>query len=113
MALRKQIRIYTLHNKRKAIHVSLDKKAIEKIENLMDHLKLELHIIPRNSLRNIEIYCDLNSSGNMPSNGTAWKRPISRIYTYNLNVGENYYTPMTTYLDNKAGLETPGALSFR
>ena len=46
-------------------------------------------------------------------NKLAWKRPISRIYPYNLDVGENYYIPMTTYLDNKAQLETPGALTFR
>jgi hypothetical protein len=47
----------------------------------------------------------------------AWKRPVSRLYHYNLDVGENYYSPMTTYLDEKySGLrtaETPGALSFR
>ena len=46
-------------------------------------------------------------------NKIAWKRPISRIYPYNLEVGENYYIPMTTYLDNKVALETPGALTFR
>ena len=46
-------------------------------------------------------------------NKIAWKRPISRIYPYNLDVGENYYIPMTTYLDNKGQLETPGALTFR
>ena len=58
--------------------------------------------------------CDLfvlEMSG--PENKHAWKRPISRIYLYNLDVGENYYMPMTTYLDNEAALETPGALSFR
>ena len=43
----------------------------------------------------------------------AWKRPITRIYPYNLDVGENYYMPMTTYLDNKTSLDIPGALSFR
>ena len=32
---------------------------------------------------------------------TAWKRPVSRIYHYNLEVGENYYNPMTAYIDNK------------
>merc|ERR1711863_187904 len=42
----------------------------------------------------------------------AWKRPITRIYPYNLDVGENYYMPMTTYLDNKKQLDTPGALCF-
>ena len=32
---------------------------------------------------------------------------------YNLDVGENYYMPMTTYLNNKTALDSPGALSFR
>lgn len=49
--------------------------------------------------------------------GGAWKRPVSRMYSYNYAVGENYYHPMTTYLDAKTQsadkLETPGALSFR
>ena len=48
-----------------------------------------------------------------PENKLAWKRPISRSYLYNLDVGENYYMPMTTYLDNKKQLDTPGALCFR
>ena len=47
----------------------------------------------------------------------AWKRPVSRLYHYNLDVGENYYNPMTAYLDEKYStphkVETPGALSFR
>merc|ERR1712133_50657 len=41
-----------------------------------------------------------------------WKRPVSRIYHYNLEVGENYYQPMTSYLDAKTTSDTPGALSF-
>merc|ERR1712126_576703 len=41
-----------------------------------------------------------------------WKRPVSRIYHYNLEVGENYYQPMTSYLDSKTTSDTPGALSF-
>jgi hypothetical protein len=48
---------------------------------------------------------------------TAWKRPVSRLYHYNLDVGENYYNPMTAYLDEKYStsmkVETPGPLSFR
>jgi len=47
----------------------------------------------------------------------AWKRPVSRLYHYNLDIGENYYHPMTAYLNEKYGtslkVETPGALSFR
>ena len=33
---------------------------------------------------------------------------------YNLDVGEHYYSPMTTYLDSERGTrgETPGALTF-
>merc|ERR1711974_462069 len=51
--------------------------------------------------------------GIMSSQNTAWKRPVSRIYHYNLEVGENYYNPMTSYIDNKATIgEAPGALSF-
>lgn len=54
--------------------------------------------------------------------GGAWKRPISRMYSYNYQVGENYYHPMTTYLDGKYTSNTgdilrktdiPGAMSFR
>ena len=47
----------------------------------------------------------------------AWKRPVSRLYHYNLDVGENYYNPMTSYLDEKYAastkVETPGPLTFR
>jgi len=43
-----------------------------------------------------------------------WKRPVSRTYGYNLEVGEHYYSPMTTYLDAERGSrgETPGALTY-
>lgn len=57
--------------------------------------------------------CVLLQEMSTSSNKLAWKRPISRTYAYNLEVGENYYSPMTDYLDNKATLDTPGALSFR
>ena len=43
-----------------------------------------------------------------------WRRPVSRMYSYNLDLGEHYYSPMTSYLDtdrNTRG-ETPGALTF-
>ncbi|TRY79820.1 hypothetical protein TCAL_10261 [Tigriopus californicus] len=48
----------------------------------------------------------------------AWTRPVTRMYSYNFQVGENYYHPMTTYLDTKytdinVPLDIPGALSFR
>ena len=59
--------------------------------------------------------------------GGNWKRPTSRMYTYNFQVnvsyyndadnrnlakiGENYYLPMTSYLETKtAGI--PGPLCF-
>ena len=44
----------------------------------------------------------------------AWKRPVSRSYEFNLQVGENYYKHLTTYLDQKStgyAVELPGALS--
>ena len=44
-----------------------------------------------------------------------WKKPMTRTYHYNLNVGENYYTPMTAYLeslDRGAREQSPGALTF-
>ena len=61
---------------------------------------------------------------NKVGTGGAWKRPVSRMYSYNYQVGENYYHPMTTYLDDKYTMPTggdiisrktdvPGALSFR
>jgi len=47
--------------------------------------------------------------------GGHWKRPINRMYSYNFQVGESYYLPMTDYLDIKdkeAKTELPGPLSF-
>merc|ERR1712038_818848 len=63
--------------------------------------------------------------------GGFWKRPINRTYHYNFEVGENYYLPMTTYLESKSSMppmtmatmeiekskiltrtEPPGALGF-
>ena len=43
-----------------------------------------------------------------------WTRPTSRTYMYNLDVGEHYYSPMTSYLSTERGSrgETPGALTF-
>jgi len=42
---------------------------------------------------------------------------VTRMYSYNLDVGEHYYSPMTTYLDRRsvdrtARAETPGAMTF-
>jgi len=38
-----------------------------------------------------------------------WTRPTSRTYMYNLDVGEHYYSPMTSYLSTERGSrgETP------
>ena len=48
----------------------------------------------------------------------AWKRPISRTYEFNLQLGESYYSPQTLYLDQKSSsygqkIEPPGALTMR
>eukprot|EP00092_Neocalanus_flemingeri_P032209 GFUD01035008.1.p1 GENE.GFUD01035008.1~~GFUD01035008.1.p1 ORF type:complete len:232 (+),score=75.10 GFUD01035008.1:112-807(+) len=42
-----------------------------------------------------------------------WRRPIARVYSYNLDLGENYYSPMKDYLgrDRVERGETPGALT--
>lgn len=43
---------------------------------------------------------------------------MTRMYSYNLDVGEHYYSPMTTYLDRNSSVErtaraeTPGAMTF-
>ena len=36
------------------------------------------------------------------------------MYSYNLDVGEHYYSPMTSYLEAERGTcgETPGALTY-
>jgi hypothetical protein len=46
--------------------------------------------------------------------GGFWRRPVSRTYGYNLEVGEHYYAPMTSYLEAERGSrgETPGALTY-
>ena len=62
--------------------------------------------------------------------GGNWKRPVNRMYTYNFQVtgskrrtsiwlisfqiGENYYLPMTSYLETKTGAaaDVPGPLCF-
>jgi len=43
-----------------------------------------------------------------------WRRPIARVYNYNLDLGESYYAPMSDYLDQgrRARGETPGALTY-
>ena len=30
----------------------------------------------------------------MPRMPGYWRRPIGRVYSYNLDLGENYYSPM-------------------
>jgi len=54
---------------------------------------------------------DTQSAKKMPG---FWKRPVARMYSYNLDVGEHYYSPMTSYLDveRQTRGETPGALTF-
>jgi len=43
-----------------------------------------------------------------------WKRPVSRTYGYNLDVGQHYYAHHTDYLDSDRGSrgEAPGALTY-
>merc|ERR1711974_77457 len=50
----------------------------------------------------------------MRQKGGYWRRPVSRTYMYNLDVGEHYYSPMTKYLEAERGTrgETPGALTY-
>ena len=46
----------------------------------------------------------------------AWKRPVSRMYEFNRQLGENYYQHLTTYIDQKEiGVyqDPPGALTMR
>lgn len=43
-----------------------------------------------------------------------WKRPIGRVYSYNLDLGENYYAPMKDYIgvaDRRARGDSPGPLT--
>merc|ERR1712186_321045 len=47
--------------------------------------------------------------------GGNWKRPVNRMYAYNYQVGENYYLPMTSYIESKAekaANSLPGPLCF-
>ena len=45
-----------------------------------------------------------------------WRRPIGRMYSYNLDLGENYYGHVMDHVssapDRRARGETPGALSY-
>ena len=45
-----------------------------------------------------------------------WRRPIGRMYNYNLDLGENYYGHVMDHVssntDRRARGETPGALSY-
>merc|ERR1712201_45937 len=56
----------------------------------------------------------LLSSKMVVKSGGNWKRPVNRMYAYNFQIGENYYLPMTSYLETKTGTSTdiPGPLCF-
>ena len=45
-----------------------------------------------------------------------WRRPIGRMYSYNLDLGENYYGHVMDHVsstpDRWARGETPGALTY-
>lgn len=50
-----------------------------------------------------------------PKIGAHWKRPPTRVYDYNYDVGQHYYKPLMKHLDKKnAGLssELPGPKTF-
>merc|ERR1712117_752824 len=55
-----------------------------------------------------------NSLKMVVKSGGNWKRPVNRMYAYNFQIGENYYLPMTSYLEAKAptGSDVPGPLCF-
>merc|ERR1711972_289091 len=60
---------------------------------------------------------DLNIKTSTLVGGTTggnWKRPVNRMYTYNYQVGENFYLPMTSYLEekNKGVADIPGPRCF-
>lgn len=47
--------------------------------------------------------------------GSHWKRPPTKVYDYNYDVGQHYYQPMMRHLDKKdAGVssELPGPKTF-
>ena len=47
--------------------------------------------------------------------GSHWKRPPTKVYDYNYDVGQHYYQPMIRHLDKKsAGVssDSPGPMSF-
>merc|ERR1712226_225091 len=57
----------------------------------------------------------------MPSSRSsygAWARPVTRTYGYNFTVGQNYYVPMTQYLEAKYSapsgekLDLPGGMTY-
>merc|ERR1711953_1422151 len=52
-----------------------------------------------------------DSSRMVVKSGGNWKRPVNRMYTYNYQVGENYYLPMTNYLESK-DMGPPGPRCF-
>merc|ERR1711990_682958 len=44
-----------------------------------------------------------------------WRRPIARVYSYNLDLGENYYSPMKDFVsspDHGDREKTSGALTY-
>jgi len=50
-----------------------------------------------------------------PRIGTHWKRPPTKVYDYNYDVGQHYYKPMINHLEKKdAGMssESPGPKTF-
>lgn len=47
--------------------------------------------------------------------GSRWKRPPTKVYEYNYDVGQHYYQPMIRHLDKKSSgvaTELPGPKTF-
>merc|ERR1712156_916223 len=77
------------------------------------HICLRKEVLSSNPADMSTTVCSPRISS-MRSKGGYWRRPVSRTYMYNLDVGEHYYHPMTNYMEAERGTrgETPGALTF-
>merc|ERR1712156_181370 len=73
------------------------------------HICLRKEVLSSNPADMSTTVCSPRISS-MRSKGGYWRRPVSRTYMYNLDVGEHYYHPMTNYLEAERG--TRGALTF-
>lgn len=49
------------------------------------------------------------SSGGRSSH---WRRPVTKMYDYNYNLGEHYYRPQLNYVENRRAVSPPKARTF-